>query len=299
MDRQLDITDLQAQAVRPFEVLESLDLPAHYERSFKMRPGALRAQRYLLGVPTAGVSGTRLIEAARRLGMPEHLQPGFAHSLEGASMVLYGFEGGDDGTVFKAYTEHRARLALALAALGEGGAWPAPVELFRGFKWREVGRLATRGALLDEVDAASMGSAPVSGVQTVYRALPGLRMQQVLAEVKARLRDVRVAPLRVAVLDLLDLVQRARPDFAPVWLDVGELDEPVRAFDLNLYDAGLRVQDIAVELRMLAQALRIERDLVRRLLAAAGPGLLGHVCAGCGRDGLPCLTIYFEPAGQA
>jgi hypothetical protein len=77
------------------------------------------------------------------------------------------------------------------------------------------------------------------------------------------------------------------------------LDEPVRAFDLNLYDAGLRVQDIAVELLMLAQALRIERDLVQRLLAAAGPGLLGHVCAGCGRDGRPCLTIYFEPAGQA
>lgn len=299
MNASAELDDLLDLAVRPFEVLESLDLPAHYERSFKMRPGALLAQRYLLGVPTAGVSAARLIEAARRLGMPEQMQPGFARSLEGASMVLYGFEGGGDEAVFKAYTEHRTRLALAVAALDEPGAWPAPLELFRGFKWRAVGRRAMRPSLIDETGASSRCAKAASGVQTVYRAWPGLRMPQVLAEVEARLSDASVLPLRVAVLCLLDRVRRARPGFAPVWLDVAEPDGPVRAFDLNLYEAGLRVRAVRDELLALAQALRVEHEQILRLLAVAGPGLLGHVSAGCGRDGQPYLTIYFEPADQA
>jgi hypothetical protein len=76
---------------------------------------------------------------------------------------------------------------------------------------------------------------------------------------------------------------------------LGELDGPVRGFDLNLYDAGLRVSDSAEEVLALARVWRIEPVMVQRLLAAAGPGWLGHVSAGRGRDGQPYLTLYFEP----
>ncbi len=266
---------LQAMAVLPFDVLDALDLPATYERSFKLRPGVLLAQRYLLGVPTPGLAPAQLLEVACRLGMPPGLQGLFQRALEGASTALYGFEGGPDGLVFKAYAEYRARLGPALAAARAPGGQAQAVEMFRGFKWR-----------VDIEDA---------GVQTVYTARPGLAPAQLPALVDARLRGARADALLTAAQAVLGRALAARPGYAPLWLDLGEAAASHRAFDLNLYDAGLRVLDIAAEVAKLAQTFGIDGDQVQGVLAAAGPGLLGHVSAGQGRDGEPYLTVYFEP----
>lgn len=266
---------LQALAVLPFEVLDALDLPARYERSFKLRPGALLAQRYLLGVPAAGLDPALLVEVARRLGMPAGLQAPFERALEGATMALYGFEGGAEGAVFKAYAEYRARLGPALAAARLPGGQTPAVEMFRGFKWRV------------DIDDA--------GVQTFYTARPGLQAPQLLALVEARLRGGRADALLTAVQGVLGRALAARPGYAPLWLDLGEATQTVRAFDLNLYDAGLRVLDVAADVAALGQVFGIDAVLMQRLLVAAGPGLLGHISAGQGRDGEPYLTVYFEP----
>lgn len=290
-----DLADRQALAILPFQVLDALDLPSQYERSVKMCPGGLFAQRYLLGVPAMRVGHGRLVEAARRLGMPAGMRGCFERALAGASMALFGFEDGPQGPVLKAYAEYRARLGPALAGAHDPHGSPPPaVELFRGFKWQMPCRRGAEagGAALAAV--SPLGAGP--GVQTVYRALPGLCRQQVHAEVDARLSDAWAAPLRVAVLGILARAHSAQPAFAALWLDLGESDRPVRGFDLNLYDAGLRLRDITADLLTLAQALRIERGEVHRLLAVAGLGLLGHVSTGRGRDGQPYLTVYFEPA---
>lgn len=289
-----DLADRQTLAILPFQVLDALELPSQYERSFKMCPGGLFTQRYLLGVPAMRVGHARLVEAARRLGMPADMRRCFERALAGASMALFGFEDGPQGPVLKAYAEYRARLGPALAAARDPGVWPSPaVELFRGFKWQVA---CLRGA---EAGGAALGDVPPlgagPGVQTVYRVLPGLCRQQVHAEVDARLSDAWAAPLRVAVLGILARAHRARPAFAALWLDLGESDGPVRGFDLNLYDAGLYVQDVAGAVARLAEAFGIGRGLVQRLLGAAGGALLGHVSAGRGRDGQPYLTVYFEP----
>ena len=265
---------LQSLAMLPFEVLDALDLPARYERSFKLRPGALQAQRYLLGVPAAGLEPALLVDVACRLGMPLGMQAPFERALAGASMALYGFEGGADGVVFKAYAEYRARLAPALAGARAAGGEAPPVEMFRGFKWR-------------------VGSDD-AGVQTVYTARPGLAPAQLRAWVDARLRGERTNALLNAAQGVLARALAARPGYAPLWLDLGEAPGADRAFDLNLYDAGLRVLDIAAEVSALAQVFGIDPVLVQRLLTAAGPALLGHISAGHGRDGKPYLTVYFE-----
>jgi hypothetical protein len=266
-------TGLWQFARLPYQVLEDLNLPARYERSFKLRPGTLLAQRYLLGVPTAGQTPALLGEVARRLGMPGAQQDLFEQALEGASTALYGFEGGPEGALFKAYAEYSTRSSPAL--MQECGADPPAVEMFRGFKWRA-------------------GSAD-AGIQTCYSVRPGLGPQQVRALADARLRGQRLDALHGDVLAMLTRALAARPGYAPIWLDLGEVGSTVRAFDLNLYDAGLRVQDIAGEVAAIGRAFLVDALLVQRLLAASGPGLLGHVSAGLGREGQPYLTVYFEP----
>jgi hypothetical protein len=293
MNRALELADLQALAILPFEVLDALGLPAQYERSFKMRPGDLDAQRFLLGVPVAGVSNASLVEASRRLGMPTGVRAHFEQALVGASMVLYGFEGGLDTAILKAYVEYRTRLGPTQAVVRDPEGRAMPVELFRGFKWHAIAALAARA---ESRASSKVGAADTAScVQTVYYAIPGLISLELSREIKLRLRERPFDSVRAAVLGIVERACKARPDFTPLWLDLGEADRPMRAFDINLYDAGLRVQEIGDHLMTLAQALRIEPSLVHRLLAAAGPGLLGHVSTGCGRDGLPYLTVYFEP----
>ncbi len=75
------------------------------------------------------------------------------------------------------------------------------MELFRGFKWP----MACRPA--DAPGDGAPGRVPLvaasSGVQTVYRALPGLSAQQVRLQADARLSDAWAWPLRAAVLGIL------------------------------------------------------------------------------------------------
>jgi hypothetical protein len=261
-------------ALKPFQVLEALGLPAQYERSFKIEPGRLIAQRFMLGVRTEWASNDRLMEAARQIGMPSSAQPVFEQMLTGASAVLFGFEGSDsgDGAVFKVYTEHRSRLA-------DREVGDPPVELFRGFKWH--------------------ARQPQACVQTVYWCRPGLPIEAIRARMREQLAASELTVLHEAVAAMVDRAIASRPGFIPQWVELGEPGEPIRAFDLNLYEASLRVAAIDTWLAKLAQAVRVDRALLVRLLNAAGPGLLGHVSAGVSRRGEGFLTVYFEPAESA
>lgn len=269
-------TSLVELAVKPFQVLEALDLPAQYERSFKLQPGELITQRYMLGVDAVQAPRQALQEAASRIGLPAAMRPLYEQALEGASTVLFGFEGSEapersnGRAVFKVYTEYRSRLAGHSADDG-------PIELFRGFKWHA-----------DQQD---------DGVQTIYRCRPGLSMPGLRSRISSLLADPALADTARCCSAILDRVDALRTGAQPQWLELGELDQPIRAFDLNLYSAGLRVAAIGQPIRQLGAALGIERQSLDRLLALAGGGLLGHLSAGASRNDQGFLTVYFEPVG--
>lgn len=268
---------LQA-ALKPFQALEAQGIAAQYERSFKLEPGRLITQRYMLGVRTDTTSEAVLIAAARAVGMPQAALDAFAQSLGTASTVLFGFEGvnlpwsSGDAPVFKVYAEYRPRLVDWLPG-------DAAVELFRGFKWQP-----------DE---------PHAWIETRYGCRPGLTVEEVRARGAQMLATPALEPVRAAVNAVLERSLATDPGFQPQWLELGESGQPIRAFDLNLYEAGLRVADIARPLSALARRFAILPDDLERLLAIAGPGLLGHVSAGESRRGAGFLTVYFEPAESA
>ena len=262
-------------ALRPFRVLEALGLPSQYERSFKLQPGELLAQRYMLGVRADQASPAQWLDVAQGLGMPEALRFDFASALDGAQSALFGFEGAERGAVLKAYAEYRGPAELARSGAPTEPVATEPVVLFRGFKWR--------------------ADCPDPGVQTIYRCRPGLPVDAVQACIARLLAASSATPVRTAVGAILERALQARPGFEPQWLELGESGQPVRAFDLNLYASGLRVDAIGPELLQLAAAFNIDRQLMPRLLDAAGAGLLGHLSAGLSRDQGSYLTIYFEP----
>jgi hypothetical protein len=262
-------------AVRPFQVLEALGLPAQYERSFKLEAGELITQRYMLGVDAKLAPQTVLEEAVSQIGMPHAMRPLFAQALASASTVLFGFEGSEnpersDGrAVFKVYVEYRSRLLAR-------GADDSPIELFRGFKWHA------------EHQSRS--------VQTIYWCRPGLSNEAIRSRISVLLADPTLANIASCCVAILDRIDGVRPTVQSQWLELGELNQPVRAFDLNLYSAGLKVMAIARPIQTLSEDIGVDRKALDRLLALAGHGLLGHLSAGTSRNGRGFLTIYFEPA---
>lgn len=277
MEVSAAIDPLLAAALRPFQALEAQGLASQYERSFKLEPGRLITQRYMLGVRTEAASSAQLVAAAKGVGMPEPALTLFARSLDGASTVLFGFEAVEPpysaghGPVFKVYAEYRSRL------IGRSPDEP-PVELFRGFKWQPERQNA--------------------GLQTVYWCRPGLAIDDIHRQVHARLAAPMLHPVRRAVDAVLAQTLAAHPGCRPQWLELGEADAPIRAFDLNLYDARMRVADLAAPLTMLASDFSIPSSDLARLLAIAGPGWLGHVSAGESRSHAGFLTVYFEPVDR-
>lgn len=77
---------------------------------------------------------------------------------------------------------------------------------------------------------------------------------------------------------------------APRALAVTDDGGPRRSVDLNLYDAGLTVAEVAGPVTTLSAAFGQRADV---FLDRSGATLLGHVAAGDAAHGEPFATIYF------
>lgn len=257
-------------ALQPFRVLEELAIPAAYERSVKFERGLLTTQRYLLGASIRAVGKEKLMEAAGSLRPPKQLLDCFRQSLYGASAVLFGFEGGNHGAVFKLYAEyqHQPRAEFPVAHF----------DAFSGFKW-------------DPVTGADIA-------ETVYRYEGAVEANDLASRIDGFLGELNLNELCAPASELAHRVKQAGVSFDPFWLNIGELRAPVRAFDVNLYPTGLTVADVQDALRSVGEIFGIPRESIENLLSVAGPCKLGHLSAGASRRRQGFITIYFEPVDQ-
>ena len=99
-------------ATLPFTLLEALDVPCGYERSFKMIDGKLLANRYLLGVNLADFRHSELITICHQLKMPEQYLHMLNTQYSSANLTFIGFEDNESGCVYKIYLEFWDKLKV-------------------------------------------------------------------------------------------------------------------------------------------------------------------------------------------
>ena len=80
-------------------------------------------------------------------------------------------------------------------------------------------------------------------------------------------------------------------------MEVEEPGNPRRSCDLNVYDAGLRMREIA-DLLEAACEISLFRTHRRAVFGRAGGSGAGHLSAGVGRDGREFVTVYFGVEGH-
>jgi tryptophan halogenase len=246
-------------------LVDGLGATYHHERSFRMAPQRLQANRMLLSVDRKRLGDgaeARIAAVCAQLGLPEAPLASVPGQVRSARCVHFGFEGEEDRALYKVYFEN----ARADAEAGSGD----PVLLHLAYKW----------------DPA----APERCVTTRYEWLPRIGAH----EMRSRMAAIYGpgAPLEAA-LALLDLAA-ARQDPARLqFLEVGEEGNARRSFDLNLYDAGLQVRDAHVPLVRLREHFGLRAGQFQALYDQVKSQRLGHLAGGVHRDGASFATVYY------
>ncbi len=168
----------------------------------------------------------------------------------------------------------RRMLALVQRLRSEPGN-VQPALLFLGFKWAAKG--------------------PAKAAVARYTCHPLLSVAGIARRLDALYEGRSDGPSLRATHDILQLAARRVGNDSFVYVEAAEEGNPRKSFDLNLYKARLRVDELRPMLSPLAQRYAI--DGLDNVYGEAGALRFGHLSGGLGRDGRDFLTVYYEIEG--
>lgn len=252
-------------------LVEALGAPYGLERSVKITPGHLADDRCLISVGRVALGASpanRLIEIGRTLQMPPVFADGLRAALEGADVVHFGFEVANDDEICKIYLEYASQVRQAMAA---GSRTPRLVHL--AYKW-------------------SMRRADSYNVAR-YTWLPCRNRAEIDANLKDLIPADEAVNARRCVVGLLSRIAQFADSGELLLMEVEEPGNPRRSCDLNAYDAGLRMEEIADLVEATLRDFAVPQARAQALFGRIGDRALGHISAGLGRDGREFVTFYF------
>jgi hypothetical protein len=265
-------SDAPAEAGPMLALVRALEVGFGFEKSFKMSPRSLLSDRLILGVRTALAGETALLGVCRGIGMPAVQLEQLRGMLGQANTVGFGFEAGPKGGVYKVYLEFWDRLVERLRG---DPANLQPALLFLGFKWAAHG--------------------PANAAVARYTCYPMLSVAGIARRLDALYEDGGDSPSLQAAQEILQLAAGRIGNDSFVYVEAAEEGNPRKSFDLNLYKARLRVDELGPALSPLARRYGV--DGLEDLESKAGAFAFGHLSGGRGRDGEDFLTVYYEIEG--
>ena len=259
------------QAALPFKLLEQQKIPCGYERSFKMIPEKLLANRYLLGISLADITADDLHDICRKLKMPETLLAQVHQNLPGANLVFLGFEDDEEDASYRVYLEYWDKIC---AEIKQAPHKIHPRLMFLGYKWNI--------------------QHPERQAISEYICHPMIGTSEIFERIRQHYKPANDDCASEQVCKIIQRAGRQCADGMFIYLEVGEGDNLRSSFDLNIYKSGLRVHDIGDILIDLQEHYKISEADFARLRQLAGPKALGHVSGGTNRNGEDFLTLYYE-----
>ena len=244
------------------------------ERSFKVRRGAVLWDRMLVGIDKASIAPTadlKLLNICDRMGMPPGLREAFRPELAEVNFVLFGFEADGETVVHKAYLEYYDQFPSRTRDQADK---TSPYLMHLGYKW--------------DVDD------PSRTARTRYTWLPMLSGSAILNRIEA----IYATAERPEGFEAVEKIFRAAAGRLNrsqlIYLDVTEVGQPRRSFDVNLYAAGLRLSEIGEMLDLTARRFDVADETVLRRLAEIDEAVLGHLAGGVDRHEREFMTVYYE-----
>ena len=241
------------------------------EDSFKISHGSVLDQRFMLGVPTRGLTTAQLSRWCTALGMPERFNRRLFEQMADANLVFLGIEDGQDEGIFKIYLEFWDKVKRHVEATRRFD----PLLLHLGYKWRA-------------------GSDGADGRIARYTCFPMLSVRDTLTRIQQVYGGLGESSACGLAIDIVRQAAAANPRALFIYAEVEEEGTPRRSFDINLYKSGLTLADLRGHLARLQQHFSIPEHQWTPLIARTSTRLLGHVSGGLDRANCDFLTLYYE-----
>jgi hypothetical protein len=269
--QEIDARRRKAQSV--FRHIKTLHVPTGYERSFKMLHGTLLADRFLLGIKKKVIdvkAEERLVDICRKLGMPANLLETFRQALFEADYVHFGFEDDGRSCIYKVYVEFFDRIQETLNF--DCRQTVSPQLLHLGLKWdpfEERRQAVTR-----------------------YTWHPWITVDQIVDRVAAIADPARYPHLFESARSLVSMAGARMRHQDILYLEVTEVGNPRKSFDINVYRGGLLVAELYPILARLGQYHAIAYPEFRELYREVRNQRFGHLSGGIDRQGRDFCTVY-------
>lgn len=224
--------------------------------------GSILRDRFLLSL-AAGALGPRskskVLNLLGQLSTPPEFAESIRRLLSSSPFVHFGFEAEGGAGVLKVYFEQRAPVGPQ-----------SPVLLHYAFKWR-VGDDGGR------VKSQYVWHPRLSQEGIDQRVLGLLGADSSIGRVTLQLRQRAFSTMNRGSIRFLEVIDEGTRR---------------RSFDLNLYDANVRIVDIEAELAEVCRVLGIEPSELSALCRPIRTSRVGHIAGGIHRDGHEFFTVY-------
>ncbi|MBF0450133.1 MAG: hypothetical protein HQK75_05485 [Candidatus Magnetomorum sp.] len=253
-----------------FNLLDNFPLEGN-EASVKFSWKAFLNIRFLIGIRTDTIS-IHLENICSQLSMPKHFWDQLKKTLPESNTVLFGFEEGISQCIYKVYLEFWEKNSTTLQHISQ---CESPLLQYLGFKWDAFDRrkhVITKYYCYPFLSIHSM----LKNLETIYR---NTKDKTALNIAKALLR---LSATRMTIKNPL------------MYLDVTDDDGMRNSFDINLYNAGLKILDIQPFLIEIQKYFEIEGQSCLSFLSQIKGKTLGHLSGGFDRQGNEFLTVYYD-----
>ena len=254
------------------ELVAGLGIKYGFERSFRTSARQLLTNRFLLGFRKqrlGAAADERILGVCERIGMPQSLLTGYREQLPDSQYVHFGFEENESTRLYKAYLEFYEKVEAQMRS--QPGDF-APRLMHLGFKWSAGG------------DGAS--------VLTRYTWHPFVTVESML-ERAAQLFDMSAASELISITRaMLDAAAARVPHQDIFYLEATEDGNPRRSFDINMYRAKLRMEQLDAILDRLRRHYDLPAEPFRALAEDMRASIFGHISGGIDRAGKDFFTVY-------
>ena len=256
-----------------FELLKNLNLTVGFERSFKVSEKTLLGNRFLLAFKKTSINQNpheKILDIGVRMSMPKKFLDTFEQNLPEATMVGFGIEEDEATCVMKAYLEFRNRYEEALKKN------PKKFDSYVshwGFKW-------------DAADNAR-------GALARYICFPAFTAGDILERLSDTFyRAHEETPLEI-VRGIVELGSKKVGHDKFLYLEVNEENNPRSSFDINMYGANLRLEELDPYFLQMCRHYSIPDEQFHSLYEPVRTRTFGHLAGGRDRKGRDFLTVYF------
>ena len=242
-----------------------------FEKSFKISKNALLEQRLLIGIDQIYWQRKKIFNNCHFLNMPEEHLQSFRLHFSKANRAYFGYEENLSHCTYKVYLEFWNQYAQKRAI---DSTYTKPFILYIGYKWN--------------------ASNNTQNTLTNYTLYPEITHQNILEKIENIYHTHSDRQALTKTQQIIMTASKKTNDKLLKYLEVTEDSNPRNSFDINLYEAGLKIQDIYHELKTMQEYYEVDTSQFDKFYQSIRHQEFGHLSGGINKSNNDFMTFYYE-----